>query len=77
MEPMRYKSFANILKDLAKKAGIKKKVNPHNFRHSRATHLAGKLPEAVMKEFFGWAQSSKMAPFLCCSKEGWMIFRRI
>jgi len=58
---LNYKGFVNILEKLGKLAGIKKKVNPHNFRHSRATHLANKLPEAVMKEFFGWTQSSKMA----------------
>lgn len=50
-----------FLDKLGKKAGIKKKLNPHNFRHSRATHLANHLTEAQMKEFFGWTQGSDMA----------------
>ncbi|MCK4327023.1 MAG: tyrosine-type recombinase/integrase [Candidatus Diapherotrites archaeon] len=55
-------STANVLlRRLAKKAGITKRVNPHGFRHARATSLANKLTEAQMKEFFGWAQSSEMA----------------
>lgn len=49
------------LSKLGLKAGIKKKLNPHNFRHSRATHLANHLTEAQMKEFFGWTQGSEMA----------------
>lgn len=50
-----------ILKKLAKKIGLSKKVNPHAFRHARATHLAKHLPEAIMKEHFGWTKDSKMA----------------
>jgi integrase len=50
-----------LIRELAVKAVIKKKVHPHLFRHSRATALAGKLTEAQMKEYFGLVQGSDMA----------------
>ena len=56
-----YNGVCVILKRLKRISGITKKVNPHNFRHSRATNLAACLPEAIMKEHFGWAKDSKMA----------------
>jgi integrase len=56
-----YNSIRKILMELAEKAGIKKKVNPHSFRHSKATAFANKLTESQMKEYFGWTQASKMA----------------
>jgi integrase len=61
LEPFSYNGIAQTLYRIAKRTGIKKKVNPHNFRHSRATYLANFLTEAQMKEFFGWQQDSKMA----------------
>lgn len=49
------------LRILAERAGIPiEKVHPHNFRHSRATHLSEHLTEAQLKEMFGWTQGSKM-----------------
>ena len=33
------RSFQNLVKDAAKKAGIKKRVTEHTFRHIFATHL--------------------------------------
>ena len=56
-----YKNASILLKRLAKRVGIKKRVHPHLFRHSRATHLAKHLTEAQMKEHFGWVQASEMA----------------
>lgn len=54
LRPFVYSGIAGMLYRIARKAGIKKKVNPHNFRHSRATYLANHLTEAQMKEYFGW-----------------------
>lgn len=56
----RYAAFAAIIRRAAKAADVTKKVNPHNFRHSRATHLATHLTEAQMNQFFGWVQGSDM-----------------
>lgn len=59
--PLGYPATRKILKKIAKKSNIQKPVNPHAFRHARATHLANHLTEAQMKEYFGWTQASKMA----------------
>lgn len=56
-----YNSMRNLLCKAAERAGVKKRVHPHNFRHSRATALAQHLTEAQMKEYFGWVQASEMA----------------
>lgn len=58
---LHYESIAKIIRVAAKKANISKRVNPHSFRHARATHLAKVFTEAQMKEYFGWVQASNMA----------------
>jgi integrase len=58
---LRYESVSKMLRETAERAGISKRVNPHLFRHSRATFLAKHLTEAQMKEYFGWTQASEMA----------------
>ena len=60
-EIMSYAALRIAFKRLFHKAGVHKKINFHNFRHSRATYLANHLTEAQMKEFFGWVQASDMA----------------
>jgi integrase/recombinase XerD len=59
---MMYQTARLILRDLAEKVNLNKPVNPHSFRKARATHLASKLTEAQMCEYFGWIQGSDM-PF--------------
>jgi len=56
-----YGGVNEVLKKAAIRANVNKKVNPHNYRHSRASYLANHLTEAQMKEYFGWTQASKMA----------------
>ena len=58
--PMSYTACNMLLTRLADKAGIKKKVNPHAFRHARATHLSKILTHSQLCAFFGWSQNSEM-----------------
>ena len=48
------------LRDIAERAHVQKRVNPHNFPHSRSTHLASRLTESQMEEYLGWVQGSRM-----------------
>ncbi len=49
-----------MLKKTAHAAGIEKRMYPHLFRHSRASHYANKLTEQQLKEYFGWTKDSSM-----------------
>jgi len=55
-----YAAIRMQLQKAARRARVKKKVNPHNFRHSRSTHLASRLTESQMEEYLGWVQGSRM-----------------
>lgn len=50
-----------ILRNAARIAKVKKRINPHSFRHARATFMASRLTDAQLKEQFGWTQGSDMA----------------
>ncbi len=56
---MRGRYFGKIMFN-ARRTGVRKDVNPHNFRHSRATDLANWMTEAQMDKFFGWVLGSKI-----------------
>ncbi|MFQ6115429.1 MAG: hypothetical protein ACE5NG_15320, partial [bacterium] len=52
--------LTRILKRLAKRAEIKKRVYPHLFRHSIATQWAKEFTETELKILGGWCRHSKM-----------------
>src|SRR3989442_3139994 len=57
---LEYGAVRSLLVAAAKRCGVKKRVNPHSFRHSRASNLANVLTEAQMKEYLGWVGDSRM-----------------
>jgi len=50
-----------LIKMLAKRAGIEKRVNPHSFRHAALTIYASELGEFELKQFAGWSPASPCA----------------
>lgn len=57
---LQYDALRMQLQKIAKRAGIQKKVNPHNFRHSRASFLASRLTESQLEQYLGWQHGSTM-----------------
>lgn len=60
-EVLSYTRISTILKESVKRAGIKKRVYPHLFRHSRATLLANVMSDSALKNYLGWTPGSNMA----------------
>jgi integrase/recombinase XerD len=53
-EPLTEEGVRNILKRLAQKAGVDKKITPHMFRHTAATRLLENGADLrVVQEFLG------------------------
>jgi len=59
-EPLNYSGVRALLRRLAKKTDLNKRLYTHLLRHTRATELASILTEAQMKELLGWVQGSDM-----------------
>jgi len=53
-------SVNSLLKEIACRADVQKAVNPHAFRHGRATELAKVLTESQLRAFMGWFPGSPM-----------------
>ena len=55
-----YKHFREIIKRLAKNAGITKNIWPYLYRHSSLTSMAKVFTESRLEQFAGWTYGSKM-----------------
>ncbi len=62
-QPLTYAGMSKIVRQAALRAGIKKKVNLHLFRHSRATAISQDpaISGAILEKFMGWQHGSPMA----------------
>jgi len=60
-EPMTYADVNTIFYKISRRAGIKRRINPHLFRHTRATLLAKDLKEAPLEATMGWVHGSRMS----------------
>ena len=47
-----------VLRKTLEEAGIDKESNPHHYRHSRASYLAGQMTESQLCAFMGWEVGS-------------------
>jgi integrase len=57
-DPSTFANNPNAVDDPDEELEFHKPLNPHHFRHSRATELANKFKEAQLCEWFGWVQGS-------------------
>lgn len=60
LKPLKHAAARKIIMDVAKRAGINKKMHPHLLRHARSTELSTKMSEAILNKRQGWVQGSAM-----------------
>ncbi len=55
-----------IIQIIKERSGIKKKISPHIFRHSRLTYYGKKgMSEQLMRQYAGWTSKSNMTSVYC------------
>ncbi len=59
-ERMGDRNLTQLLKQLSRRAGVSKPINPHWFRASKATEYVNEYGEEAAKLYFGWSKDSKM-----------------
>jgi integrase/recombinase XerD len=61
--PIGYRAVTKMLDVAARRSQVTKPVNPHNFRHTRATELAKDptISGAMLEKAMGWVPGSRMA----------------
>lgn len=58
--PLHWLGLAKVVKRIAKKAGVEKRVNVYVFRHTRLTNLSKELTEPQLCMIAGWELGSDM-----------------
>jgi len=58
--PLSYQKTVKILKEIAKKVGVQKRIYPHLFRHTAATRDSRYLSDRELILKYGWAGDSSM-----------------
>jgi integrase len=59
-KPMNYGALRMMLKKVAQRAGIKKRIYPYLFRHGVITRYANKLSNAQLEKVAGWIHGTNM-----------------
>ncbi len=60
-QALNYAAARGVLKQATERAGLRKRVYAHLFRHTKATELASKVTEAPLEAQMGWVPGSGMA----------------
>jgi len=59
-QPLTDRGLRYVIKSVAKRAKLGKRVWVHQFRHSAATRMAPKLNLPIMNDLMGWSKTSRM-----------------